>query len=109
MRIAQVAPLHEACPPRFYGGTERVVSYLTEELVRGGHDVTLFPRGDPEATARPEPICAQALRLDQTVLDPLIYHMIMFDRIAAQAAQFGGTHFLTYYLHFAGAARGGGP
>jgi hypothetical protein len=72
MRIAQVAPLHEACPPRFYGGTERVVSYLAEELVRGGHDVTLFASGDSDTTARLEPICARALRLDPTVLDPLI-------------------------------------
>jgi glycosyltransferase involved in cell wall biosynthesis len=104
MRIAQVAPLHEACPPRFYGGTERVVSYLTEELVRGGHDVTLFASGDSETTARLEPICEQALRLDQTVLDPLIYHMIMFNRIAAQATQFDVIHFHTDYLHFASVA-----
>jgi glycosyltransferase involved in cell wall biosynthesis len=104
MRIAQVAPLHEACPPRFYGGTERVVSYLTEELVRGGHDVTLFASGDSDTTARLEPICAQALRLDQTVLDPLIYHMIMFNRIAAQAAEFDVIHFHTDYLHFASVA-----
>ena len=104
MRIAQVAPLHEACPPRFYGGTERVVSYLTEELVRGGHDVTLFASGDSETTARLEPICAQALRLDPTVLDPLIYHMIMFNRVAAQAAQFDVIHFHTDYLHFASVA-----
>jgi glycosyltransferase involved in cell wall biosynthesis len=101
MRIAQVAPLHEACPPRFYGGTERVVSYLTEELVRAGHDVTLFASGDSDTTARLEPICARALRLDPTVLDPLIYHMIMFNRIAAQAAQFDVIHFHTDYLHFA--------
>jgi len=104
MRIAQVAPLHEACPPRFYGGTERVVSYLTEELVRGGHDVTLFASGDSETMARLEPICAQALRLDPTVLDPLIYHMIMFNRVATQSARFDVIHFHTDYLHFASAA-----
>jgi glycosyltransferase involved in cell wall biosynthesis len=104
VRIAQVAPLHEACPPRLYGGTERVVSYLTEELVRGGHDVTLFASGDSETTARLEPICARALRLDPMVLDPLIYHMVMFNRIAAQAAQFDVIHFHTDYLHFASVA-----
>jgi glycosyltransferase involved in cell wall biosynthesis len=103
MRIAQVAPLHEACPPRFYGGTERVVSYLTEELVRAGHDVTLFSSGDSDTTARLEPICARALRLDPTVLDPLIYHMIMFNRVAALSAQFDVAHFHTDYLHFASA------
>jgi glycosyltransferase involved in cell wall biosynthesis len=100
MKIAQVAPLHEACPPRLYGGTERVVAYLTEELVRGGHDVTLFASGDSETTARLVPICAQALRLDRTVLDPLIYHMIMFNRVVAQAAEFDVIHFHTDYLHF---------
>jgi glycosyltransferase involved in cell wall biosynthesis len=104
MRIAQVAPLHEACPPRFYGGTERVVSYLTEELVHGGHEVTLFASGDSDTTARLEPICARALRLDPTVLDPLIYHMIMFNRVAAQAAQFDIIHFHTDYLHFVSVA-----
>jgi glycosyltransferase involved in cell wall biosynthesis len=104
MRIAQVAPLHEACPPRFYGGTERVVSYLTEELVRSGHEVTLFASGDSDTMARLEPICARALRLDPTVLDPLIYHMIMFNRVAAQAAQFDVIHFHTDYLHLASVA-----
>jgi glycosyltransferase involved in cell wall biosynthesis len=100
MKIAQVAPLHEACPPRLYGGTERVVAYLTEELVRSGHDVTLFASGDSETGARLEPICAQALRLDRTVLDPLVYHMVMFNRVAAQAAEFDVIHFHTDYLHF---------
>jgi hypothetical protein len=76
MKIAQVAPLHESCPPRLYGGTERVVAYLTEELVRCGHDVTLFASGDSKTSAHLEPICARALRLDPSVLDPLIYHMV---------------------------------
>jgi glycosyltransferase involved in cell wall biosynthesis len=104
MRIAQVAPLHEACPPRLYGGTERVVSYLAEELVRGGHEVTLFASGDSDTTARLEPICPRALRLDPAVLDPLVYHMIMFNRVAAQAARFDVIHFHTDYLHFASVA-----
>ena len=64
MRIAQVAPLHESVPPKLYGGTERVVSYLTEELVRQGHDVTLFASGDSETRARLYLLCPRALRLD---------------------------------------------
>ena len=61
MRIAQVAPLWESVPPKLYGGTERIVSYITEELVAQGHDVTLFASGDSETTARLEAICPQAL------------------------------------------------
>src|SRR5256885_12272263 len=64
MRIAQVSPLWESVPPKLYGGTERIVSYLTEELVRLGHDVTLFASGDSVTSARLEPLCAQALRLN---------------------------------------------
>ena len=90
MRIAQVAPLHEACPPRLYGGTERVVTYLAEALVRQGHDVTLFASGDSDTSARLEAVCAKALRLDANVFDPLIYHMIMFNRVAEQASRFDG-------------------
>jgi glycosyltransferase involved in cell wall biosynthesis len=101
MRIAQIAPLHEACPPRYYGGTERVVSYLTEELVRLGHDVTLFASGDSQTAARLVPNCRRALRLDPAVLDPLAHHMVMFNRVAARAAQFDVLHFHTDYLHFA--------
>ena len=71
MRIAQVAPLQEAVPPRFYGGTERVVSYLTENLVQLGHDVTLFASGDSETRARLVPICRQALRLDPDCQNPV--------------------------------------
>jgi glycosyltransferase involved in cell wall biosynthesis len=100
MRIAQVAPLHEGCPPRFYGGTERVVSYLTEELVDLGHEVTLFASGDSRTSARLEPVCPRALRLDSAVLDPLIYHLVMFNRVAARAAEFEVLHFHTDYLHF---------
>src|SRR5262245_32791714 len=75
MRIAQIAPLIERVPPRLYGGTERVVSYLTEELVRQGHDVTLFASGDSETSARLLPCCRQALRLDRRVRDHLPYHV----------------------------------
>jgi glycosyltransferase involved in cell wall biosynthesis len=109
MKIAQVAPLYESCPPRLYGGTERVVAYLTEELVRCGHDVTLFASGDSETSARLEPICAQALRLDPSVLDPLIYHMVMFNRVAKLASRYDIIHFHTDYLHFGAMALGKVP
>lgn len=105
MRIAQVAPLYEACPPRLYGGTERVVSYLTTQLVELGHDVTLFASGDSQTTAQLRPGSKQALRLDPTVLDPLAYHMVMFNQVAAEAADFDVIHFHTDYLHFAIFAR----
>ena len=100
MRIAQIAPLHEACPPRYYGGTERVVAYLAEDLVDLGHDVTLFASGDSRTSARLVPICPRALRLDAAVTDPLVYHLVMFNRVAARAADFDILHFHTDYLHF---------
>ena len=83
MRIAQVAPLHESCPPRFYGGTERVVSYLTEELVGLGHEVTLFASGDSRTAATLEAGCEIALRLDRRCKDPLVYHLIMLEPCGA--------------------------
>ena len=80
MRIAQVAPLYESCPPQLYGGTERVVSYLTEELVRQGHEVTLFASGDSQTRAILEAPCERALRLDANCKDPrcpiISYHSI---------------------------------
>src|SRR5689334_8070657 len=75
MRIAQIAPLTEAVPPKLYGGTERVVSFVTEELVALGHDVTLFASGDSVTAARLEPMCPRALRLDPGVRDPLAPHL----------------------------------
>ena len=77
MRIAQIAPLTEAIPPKLYGGTERVVSWLTEELVSLGHEVTLFASGDSVTQAKVEPIWPQALRLDGRVRDPMALHMSM--------------------------------
>ena len=71
MKIAQVAPLIESVPPRPYGGTERIVSYLTEELVRLGHDVTLFASADSITSAELAPCCTRALRLDPTVRDSI--------------------------------------
>src|SRR3954470_18415046 len=100
MRIAQIAPLYESCPPRFYGGTERVVAYLTEELVRQGHEVTLFASGDSRTTARLEAGCETALRLDGQVKDPLGYHLRMLDRVRRRADEFDILHFHTDYLHF---------
>jgi glycosyltransferase involved in cell wall biosynthesis len=100
MRIAQIAPLHESCPPRFYGGTERIVSYLTEELVGLGHEVTLFASGDSRTAATLEAGCEIALRLDRSCKDPLVYHLIMLDRLRRRADEFDILHFHTDYLHF---------
>src|ERR1700720_592827 len=100
MRIAQVAPLYESVPPKLYGGTERVVSYLTEELVRLGHEVTLFGSGDSRTSAVLEPGCKIALRLDSRCKDPLVYHLIMLERVRRRAAEFDILHFHTDYLHF---------
>ena len=85
MKIAQIAPLMESCPPQLYGGTERVVSYLTEELVRQGHDVTLFASGDSITSARLEACCERALRLDPNVTDPVPDHLIMLDKVRRMA------------------------
>src|ERR1700720_1693830 len=100
MRIAQVAPLYESVPPKLYGGTERVVSYLTEELVRLGHEVTLFASGDSRTSAELEPGYRSALRLDSGGEDPLVHHLIMLDRVRQRADQFDVLHFHTDYLHF---------
>jgi glycosyltransferase involved in cell wall biosynthesis len=100
MKIAQVAPLHESVPPKLYGGTERIVHYLTESLIDQGHEVTLFASGDSETRARLEPIVPKALRLDDRVIDPLAPHLVMFDRVAELAPKFDVIHFHTDYLHF---------
>lgn len=98
MRIAQVAPLHESVPPRLYGGTERVVSYLTEELVRLGHDVTLFASGDSRTAARLHVCCPQALRLDPNCQDPLAPHVRMLTQVYQRADEFDVIHCHTDYL-----------
>jgi glycosyltransferase involved in cell wall biosynthesis len=100
MRIAQVAPLYESVPPRLYGGTERVVSYLTEELVEQGHEVTLFASGDSVSKARLIASCPRALRLAQHVTDPLAYHYVHLEQVFEQAESFDFIHFHTDYLHF---------
>ena len=98
MRIAQVAPLTEAIPPKLYGGTERVVHWLTEELVALGHDVTLFASGDSQTSAQLDAIWPLALRLDGSIRDPNALHMTMLERVRQQADQFDIIHFhLDYY------------
>ena len=100
MRIAQVSPLYESCPPQLYGGTERVVSHLTEELVRQGHKVTLFASGDSQTDAILRAPCDRALRLSSKCKDPLVYHFISLNRVARSADAFDIIHFHTDYLHF---------
>jgi glycosyltransferase involved in cell wall biosynthesis len=100
MKIAQIAPLMESVPPRLYGGTERVVSYLSEELVRLGHDVTLFASGDSVTAGTLVPCCPKALRLNLAMRDPIPYYMLMLDRVRRHAAEFDILHFHIDHLHF---------
>ena len=100
MKIAQIAPLMESVPPRLYGGTERVVSYLTEELVRLGHEVTLFASGDSITSGRLISCANTALRLDPHVIDPIPYYMLMLDRARRCSSDFDIMHFHIDYLHF---------
>ena len=100
MKIAQVAPLIESIPPRLYGGSERIASYLTEALVAEGHDVTLFASGDSMTGAELVPCAEHALRLDPRVKDPIPYYMIMLDRVRAMANEFDILHFHIDQFHF---------
>jgi glycosyltransferase involved in cell wall biosynthesis len=100
MKIAQVSPLYESVPPKLYGGTERVVFWLAEELISQGHDVTLFASGDSITRGRLVAPCERALRLDPEVREPLAYHFIMLDQLFDEAASFDMIHFHTAYLHF---------
>src|SRR6202022_3709315 len=100
MRIAQIAPLHEAVPPKFYGGTERVVSYLTEALVELGHDVTLFASGDSQTSAKLEAVWPQALRLDPTIRDTMAPHMLLLEEVRRRADEFDVLHFHIDYYPF---------
>jgi len=100
MRIAQIAPLYEAVPPKLYGGTERVVSYLTEALVDLGHDVTLFASGDSVTSARLEPAWPRALRLDPTIRDTMAPHMLLLEQVRRVADEFDVLHFHLDYLPF---------
>jgi glycosyltransferase involved in cell wall biosynthesis len=100
MKIAQIAPLMESVPPRLYGGSERIVSYLTDELVRQGHDVTLFASGDSVSSANLVRCVPMALRLDANVRDPIPYYMLMLDRVRELADEFDVLHFHIDQFHF---------
>lgn len=100
MKIAQVSPLYESVPPKLYGGTERVVSNLTEELVRLGHDVTLFASGDSRTSAKLISPCRQALRLDADCRDQMAYHMVLLDQVFERIKDFDVVHFHIDYLHY---------
>jgi len=99
MRIAQIAPLTEAIPPKLYGGTERVVSWLTEELVELGHEVTLFASGDSLTKAKLQPMWPRALRLDGAVRDPVALHMSMLEHVRQRADEFDVLHFHLDTVH----------
>ncbi|HSU51317.1 MAG TPA: glycosyltransferase family 4 protein [Segetibacter sp.] len=100
MKIAQVAPLSESVPPKFYGGTERVVHYLTEELVKEGHKVTLFASGDSCTTATLIATVKKALRLNPLSEDTLAPHIVQIEDVIERQHQFDIIHFHTDYLHF---------
>lgn len=104
LRIAQVAPLTESVPPKLYGGTERVVSTLVDELVRKGHDVTLFASGDSQTSATLVAPCPQSLRL-AGVIDPLAVHLLLVEQVAQHAPEFDVIHFHIAPLHFSIARR----
>lgn len=92
MRIAQVAPLYESVPPKLYGGTERIVHYLTEELVRRGHEVTLYASGDSMTAARLRAVCPEALRLNPPNQDPVAYHVLQLGAVLAEADEYDVIH-----------------
>jgi glycosyltransferase involved in cell wall biosynthesis len=108
MRIAQVSPLYESVPPKLYGGTERVVSYLTDELVNQGHDVTLFASGDSRTKAKLIAIVPKALRLEEC-LESNIHNVIQLQQVIEKATEFDIIHFHTDYLHFPSSRLGGWP
>ena len=99
MKIAQIAPLAESVPPKLYGGTERVVSYLTEELVRLGHDVTLFASGDSETSARLIAAVPRALRLGGAIRDPAAPLVHMVEQVRSLAHEFDLLHFHLEHVH----------
>jgi glycosyltransferase involved in cell wall biosynthesis len=105
VRIAQVAPLFESVPPARYGGTERVVSYLTEALVAQGHDVTLFASGDSTTSAELVPVIDRSLRLHPRRVDPLAWHTMMIDEVFKRASSFDVIHFHIDIAHYPLASR----
>lgn len=100
MKIAQVAPLYEAVPPKLYGGTERIVYYLTEELVKQGHEVTLFASADSITSAKHIAVVEEALRLNADSIDSLAPHIVLLQEVIERASQFDIIHFHIDYLHF---------
>ena len=100
MKIAQVAPLYESVPPRLYGGTERIVSFLTEGLVEAGHEVTLYASADSVTSARLVGCCPSALRLDPDSRNPLPAHVVQLERVAAEASAYDVIHFHVDAIHF---------
>jgi glycosyltransferase involved in cell wall biosynthesis len=100
LRIAQVAPLYESVPPKLYGGTERIVSYLTEELVRQGHEVTLFASGDSQTSATLISPCTRSLRLDPSAVDPISPHFRLIEQVFERLDDFDVVHFHIDYLHY---------
>src|SRR5262245_21752482 len=100
MRIAQVAPLVESVPPKHYGGTERIVAYLTEELVRLGHKVTLFASGDSIPSAELGPVCRRSFRQNKRATDYLSREDLLMDHVMQRATEFDVIHFHTGCLHY---------
>lgn len=108
MKIAQIAPLFESVPPKLYGGTERVVSVLTEGLIRNGHDVTLFASGDSKTSARLISVCPEALRLSK-VKDPYADHILQLSTVYDHAKEFDLIHSHADYFTFPFAQRSATP
>jgi glycosyltransferase involved in cell wall biosynthesis len=109
MRIAQVAPLFEAVPPKLYGGTERIIHYLTEELVKRGHEITLFASGDSVTTARLIPIVSESIRLNTGCIDAMAHHILELEEVMSMHEQFDIIHFHTDYFHFPLTSRSATP
>ena len=100
MKIAQVAPLIESVPPKLYGGTERIVSWITEELVNRGHEVTLFATGDSITSAKLVPVIPRGLRQEEKfLLDVVGFHFMMYEQVIQRAADFDIVHFHSDYWH----------
>src|SRR5438094_8650074 len=99
MRVAQIAPLVESVPPKHYGGTERIVAYLTEELVRSGHKVTLFASGDSVTSAQLIPVCRRSFRQNKRATDYLSREVLVMDHVMQRASEFDVIHFHTGCLH----------
>jgi glycosyltransferase involved in cell wall biosynthesis len=105
VKIAQVAPLYESVPPKLYGGTERIIHYLTEELLRQGHEVALYASGDSTTLAELRAIVPRSLRLHPEGGDPLALHLVMLEQVFRDASEFDIIHFHLDYLHFPYARR----